>query len=53
MELKYGVRGRGLNLAAEKHRWVDFCEKFAGFAECREYLYWVGNCQLVEKNRSL
>jgi hypothetical protein len=42
-----------MNLAADKHRWLDVVKKCAGFAECNEYLYWVRNCQLVEMRCSL
>jgi len=32
---------------------AGFYEKFAGFAECRKYMYWIGNCQLFEKDSSV
>jgi glyoxylase-like metal-dependent hydrolase (beta-lactamase superfamily II) len=43
----------GINLASDKHRWLDLGGKFAGFAECREFLYWVRNYQVVENDCSL
>ena len=44
-------------MALENLEWINlagFCEKKhnerAGFAKCCEYLYWVRNFQLVEKD---
>ena len=39
-----------INLALDKHRWLDVVKKFAGFAECRECVCLVRNCQLVGKD---